>query len=213
MGQVQGKKINTTDQFDFSEFPLLETKRLILRDLVLTDAADIFVFRSDAYVQRYNSKPLVEVSEAEAHIKRYRAAYFNQERILWAVTLKGQGLGSSKGLNYRKGLCYRKGTVIGLVGFSDWSRNHNRAMLGYDLTRAYWGQGIGSEAVREIIRFGFERMHLNRIEAETIEDNHESVRMLEKIGFTREGIRRGYSYEDDGEYHGSAMYGLLRSDL
>ena len=86
-------------------------------------------------------------------------------------------------------------------------------MVVYDLAHAYWGQGIGSEAVIEIIRFGFERMHLNRIEAETIEDNHESVRMLEKLGFECEGIRRGYSFEDDGDYHGSAMFGLLRSEF
>jgi ribosomal-protein-alanine N-acetyltransferase len=55
-------------------------------------------------------------------------------------------------------------------------------------------------------------MDLNRIEAETIEDNHESRHMLEKLGFVCEGIRREYSLEDDGEYHGSAMYGLLRSE-
>jgi ribosomal-protein-alanine N-acetyltransferase len=85
-------------------------------------------------------------------------------------------------------------------------------MLGYDLAHTYWGRGIGREAVREIIRYGFERMGLNRIEAATIEDNHESRRMLEKLGFTCEGIRRGYSLEDDGEYHGSAMYGLLRDE-
>ena len=60
--------------------------------------------------------------------------------------------------------------------------------------------------------FGFERMGLNRIEVETIEDNHESRRMLEKLGFILEGIRREYSLEDDGDYHGSAMYGLLRSE-
>ena len=67
-------------------------------------------------------------------------------------------------------------------------------------------------AAREIIRFGFERMHLNRIDADTIEDNHESVRMLKKLGFVREGIRRGYSHEDDGEYHASTINGLPRSD-
>ncbi|GAH00329.1 unnamed protein product, partial [marine sediment metagenome] len=154
---------------------------------------DIFVFRSDPYVQRYNSKPLEDVSEVEEMIKRSQAIYSRQDGILWAVTLKGQD------------------TVIGLVGFSAWSY-HNRAMLGYDLAHAYWGRGFGSEASREIIRFGFERMDLNRIEAATIEDNHESRRMLEKLGFTCEGIRRGYSLEDDGEYHGSAMYGLLRDE-
>ena len=185
--------MNSMDQIDFSEFPILETKRLRLREPVLSDAADIFVFRSDPVVQRYNSKPMEDVSEAKEYVRRHRAEYLNQDGIVWAVTLKAQD------------------TVIGLVGFHNWSY-HNRAMLGYDLAHAYWGQGIGSEAVRQIIRFGFERMDLNRIEGETIEDNHESRRMLEKLDFVCEGIRRGYSLEDDGEYHGSAMYGLLRSE-
>jgi RimJ/RimL family protein N-acetyltransferase len=55
-------------------------------------------------------------------------------------------------------------------------------------------------------------MGLNRIEAETIEDNRESRWMLDKLGFVLEGVRREYSLEDDGKYHGSAMYGLLRSE-
>jgi ribosomal-protein-alanine N-acetyltransferase len=185
--------MNTTEQLDLSEFPIIETQRLVLRQPVLSDAADIFVFRGDPMVQRYNAEPMVDISEARELIERNRAEYLRQDGILWAVTLKGQD------------------TVIGLVGFSQWSYS-NRAMLGYDLALAYWGQGIGSEAAREIIRFGFDRMQLNRIEAATIEDNHESQRMLEKLGFVCEGIRREYSLEDDGEYHGSAMYGLLRSE-
>jgi ribosomal-protein-alanine N-acetyltransferase len=185
--------MTSEDEIEFSEFPALETKRLVLREPVLSDAAGFFVFQSDPVVQRYNMNPLENVSEAEELIERNQAIYSRQDGIIWAVTLKGQD------------------TVIGSVGFSAWSY-HNRVMLGYDLALAYWGRGIGSEAVRAIIRFGFERMGLNRIEAETIEDNHESRRMLEKLGFTCEGIRRGYSLEEDGEYHGSAMYGLLRNE-
>ena len=63
-----------------------------------------------------------------------------------------------------------------------------------------------------MIRFGFEEMSLHRIYASTIADNHESVRMLEKIGFHREGTKRESSWEDDGTFHDSAMYGLLRRE-
>jgi ribosomal-protein-alanine N-acetyltransferase len=185
--------MDPADPNHISLFPILKTKRLILREPVLSDAADIFVFCSDPVVQKYNARPIVSVSEAEELIVRNRAMFHREDGIVWAVTLKGED------------------RVIGMVGFSAWSY-HNRAMAGYDLAREYWGRGIGSEAVTRIIRFGFERMGLNRIEAETIEDNHESRRMLEKLGFILEGIRREYSLEDDGDYHGSAMYGLLRSE-
>ncbi len=177
--------------FDFSAFPTLTTDRLILREPLSSDAADVFVFRSDPVVQKYNAEPMTEVSQAVDFIERMRSQYNEQKRILWAATMRDGH------------------KVIGLVGFGDWDRHHRRAMLGYDFDRAYWGRGFGSESVRALIRFGFEQMQLNRIEAPTIVDNVESVHLLEKLGFQREGIRREYSYEDDGAFHDSAMYGLL----
>jgi len=185
--------MSTIDKFPFPEFPVLQTKRLILREVTLSDAKDVFVFRSDAYVQRYNAKPLEDVSEAREQISEMKAVYERTDGIAWGITHKEQD------------------TIIGMVGFWQWSYS-NRVMLGYDLAREHWGKGIASEAVREIIHFGYEKMELNRIEAETIEDNHESVRMLEKLGFVLEGVRREYSLEDDGKYHGSAMYALLKSE-
>jgi ribosomal-protein-alanine N-acetyltransferase len=186
--------IDNSSSDDFlPEFPVLETERLILREPVLSDAADIFVFRSDSFVQRYNSIPMEDISEAKELIEELHAIYRRQDGICWGVTLKEQD------------------TVIGLFGFGNWSV-HNRAMLGYDLAHEHWEKGIGTEAAREIIRYGFEKMELNRIDADTIEDNHESRRLLEKLGFTCEGIRREYSLEDDGKYHGSTINGLLRSE-
>lgn len=180
--------------FDFSAFPTLTTERMLLRELRQEDAADVFVFRSDPYVQRFNAEPMKAVAEAEEFIEWMLAQYRNQKHLLWGVALQNED------------------KVIGLVGFGDWSRHHNRAMLGYDLAQAYWGQGFASEAVKRSIRFGYEEMGLHRIEAETIADNSESVRMLQRLGFQLEGLRRGYSLEDDGVYHDSAMYALLRQE-
>ena len=49
--------------------------------------------------------------------------------------------------------------------------------------------------------------------AQTIADNHESVRLLARLGFQREGTRRSYSWEDDGTFHAGAIYGLLRDEF
>ena len=186
--------MSETDVFDFSTFPVLTTDRLLLRELLPSDAADGFVFRSDPEVQKYNADPMKHISEAQSFIEEIRAEYAAQQAPGWAV-------------------CFHdRNTVLGLVGFGYWNRFHHRAEIGYDLARAYWGRGIGSEAVRAIIRFGFEHMHLHRIEAATIVDNVESVHLLEKLGFKREGVRREYSLEEDGAYHDSAMYGLLRRE-
>jgi ribosomal-protein-alanine N-acetyltransferase len=186
--------MNDTHGFDFSSFPTLTTERLTLRELLLSDAPDVLVFRGDPEVQKYNDPVLHSIEEVQTLIEEIRAEYAAQKGIAWAVTLSGSD------------------AVLGLFGFHDWDEYHRRAEIGYDLARAYWGQGIGSEAVRAIVRFGFEQMNLHRIYAGTIADNHESVRLLEKVGFQREGTRREHSWEEDGTFHDSAMYGLLRHE-
>jgi ribosomal-protein-alanine N-acetyltransferase len=183
------------DTFDFSMFPTLSSGQVVLREWQPDDAADLFVWRSDPEVQRFNSAPMQDVAEAAELIKMMRSGYAAHLSIHWAVALAG---------NPR---------AIGLFGFSLWDRFHNRAEVGYDLRRDDWGRGIATQALQALLEFGFTRMHLNRVEAQTIADNHESVRLLQRIGFRREGLRRAYSLEDDGIYHDGAIYGLLRDEF
>jgi ribosomal-protein-alanine N-acetyltransferase len=68
------------------------------------------------------------------------------------------------------------------------------------------------EALKAMLGFGFERMHLNRIESETVASNTESVRLLERSVFSLDGIRREFTLEEDGTYHGGAIYSLLRHE-
>lgn len=187
--------MNDPKGFDFTVFPVLTTERLVLRELRFEDAPDVLIFRGDPVVQRFNGPVYQSVEEAEACIKRAHEEYATEAGITWAVTLRDSAI------------------VVGMFSFHHWSKRHRRAEVGYDLGRAYWGQGIASEALRAIIRFGFERMNLNYIYAGTIADNHESVRLLERLGFQREGTRRQFSWEDDGQFHDSAMYGLLQDEL
>ncbi len=180
---------------EFSPYPILMTERLALREVRLDDAADVLVFRGDAYVQRFNSEPLKTIEEAVLFIQEAQQHQATGAGFGWGITLRGED------------------RVLGGVSLHAWEQHHRRAEVGYDLARAYWGQGIGSEAVRAVLHFGFTQLNLNRIEAATIADNHESVKMLKKLGFTLEGIRRGYSWEEDGTFHDSAMFGLLRDEF
>lgn len=101
---------------------------------------------------------------------------------------------------------------FGGIARRNWNRYHHRAEIGYDLARSHWGQGIASEAAHAMLHFCFTQLQLHRIEAHTIIDNFASVRLLEKLGFQREGVRREFSWEDDGVYHGSSMFGLLQHE-
>jgi RimJ/RimL family protein N-acetyltransferase len=171
---------------------ILTTERLVLREPAPADAAQVLVFRGDPQVQRFNDEPLRDLAQCEAFIEYLRAESAAQRRRHWAITLDD--------------------AVVGLIGLHSWSHGHRRAELGYDLARSQWGRGIAAEAGEAVIRHGFATMNLHRIEAHTIADNHRSVRLLRRLGFRLEGRLRDYSLEDDGAYHHSVVFGLLRTD-
>jgi [ribosomal protein S5]-alanine N-acetyltransferase len=172
--------------------PTLRTERLVLREPILADAPAVLVFRGDPRVQRFNDEPLRDVAAAATLIEFLRAQSASDARRHWAITADDE--------------------VIGLIGLHTWEHHHRRAELGYDMAVSRWGQGIAGEAARAVVDYGFTTMRLHRIEAHTIADNHRSVRLLERLGFQREGTLREYSWEDDLTFHDSAVYGLLRTD-
>ena len=179
---------------DFSVFPTLKTERLLLREVDPADARDLLVFRGDPEVQRFNSRPITDISEILTVIDTLRKWYLAQKSIHWGVTRHDDQ------------------RVIGLFSLHGLNRFHQRGAIGYDLAREFWGQGIASEAARAVVGFAFEHLSLNRLEAVTISDNYRSVVLLERLGFKHEGTRREHSLEDDGLFHSSAIYGLLRRE-
>jgi [ribosomal protein S5]-alanine N-acetyltransferase len=172
--------------------PALRTERLLLREPALADAPAVLVFRGDPRVQRFNDEPLRDVGAAEAFIRFLRADSAADNRRHLAITADGE--------------------VVGLIGLHTWQHHHQRAELGYEMAVFRWGQGIASEAARAVIDYGFTDMRLHRIQAHTIAGNHRSVRLLERLGFHREGTLREYSLEEDLTFHDSAVYGFLATD-
>ena len=192
--------------FDFGPFPELRTERLWLRPLDSLDVDDIFRFRGDPVVQLLNSRPHDTIEETLAFIEQQHALYRQQQECLWALTLP---YAESETRARRDG---KVGRVIGSVSVQDWDRHHRHAAIGYDLARDQWGKGFAHEAARAVLRFGFERMQLNRIEIWTAAENTRSVRLAERLGFTRDGLLRRRILQDDGAFHDSTVYGLLRSE-
>lgn len=127
----------TNKLFDYSSFPTLSTTRLILRQVRLTDAADVLIFRGDPYVQHFNGPVFESVGEAEDLIRELHQEFVAERGLGWAVSLK------------------QSGRVIGLFSFHGWNRYHRRADVGYDMARDCWGQGYASEALGTMLGFGF----------------------------------------------------------
>jgi ribosomal-protein-alanine N-acetyltransferase len=180
--------------FDFSVFPQLHTQRLILREITLADTSDLFRIRGDYEVTKYNiGAAYTRLEQAHDLIEAIISSYRDHSEIRWGITLKGSS------------------TLIGVCGYNYWIRRDYRGSIGYDLARAYWGRGIMSEAVSAIVHFGFTRMGLNRIEADADARNPASMRVLEKIGFQREGLQHEQFY-DNGQFYDLVLFSLLKRD-
>jgi ribosomal-protein-alanine N-acetyltransferase len=88
---------------------------------------------------------------------------------------------------------------------------HSRAEIGYVIGRKYWGEGLMTEAVKEVIRFGFERMNLNRIQATCFPENIGSYRVMEKAGMKFEGTLREQMFIK-GRFQDLKLYSILRKE-
>ncbi len=182
-------------EFDFSTFPALATPRLILRELVPTDAADLFAFRGDPEVQKYDSDPpMREIAEAFGAIERAAEHFANKKGISWGIHLKDEN------------------RIVGSLGFYFWDQAYYKTDLGYSLARAYWRRGIMTEAVQAAMAFGIEKMGLHRINVDTRMDNTASVRLMQKLGFVHEGARRECIRNQDGTYQTWGLFGMLEQE-
>jgi ribosomal-protein-alanine N-acetyltransferase len=182
-------------RFGFTTFPILRTRRLLLREITFGDTEAVFRIRGDYRVTRHNIGAAYESAvEARGLIEQIRKAYRAKTEVRWGITLLG-------GDN----------SVIGMCGYNNWHRVDQRGSIGYDLAHAYWGKGIMREAIEAVTDFGFERMDLNRLEADVGAGNSASIKLLQALGFQHEGTQREYYYEE-GEFHDLHTYGLLRRE-
>jgi RimJ/RimL family protein N-acetyltransferase len=101
--------------------------------------------------------------------------------------------------------------LIGAVGL-ELDRGNDRAELGYWIGKPYWNKGYGTEAAREVVRYGFEVLGLNRIFAGYFARNPASGRIQEKIGFRHEGVQAQHIKKWD-RFEDVVMMGMLRRDF
>jgi len=128
--------------------PMLETPRLLLRQVKLDDAPDYFEFSSDPEVTRFIAQPThLSIDETRERIEQMMQPEMIAVHRQWGMVLKDAG------------------KLIGACGLFVESEKNSRAGLGYSLNRAYWNRGYTTEAVRAMIDYGFGQLGYNRIEA------------------------------------------------
>jgi len=177
----------------------LTTKRLILRQPRMKDAQDLLRNINNLKVSRYmNVVPYpCSLEDEKTFINRSLKAAKKRKREDYNFVIE---LKSEK----------RAIGGIGIVGFN---RLNETAKVGYWLGEKYWKQGITSEALEALIKFAFDRLKIRRLEATVSCQNKASVKLLEKFGFKREGLRRKvFRAKSTGKLHDAYIYGLLKSD-
>jgi RimJ/RimL family protein N-acetyltransferase len=174
--------------------PALHTDRLRLRPINEADADALFALHSSAHVLRYwDSPPWGE---------RGRAAQF----IAASERLAEEGSGARLAVDRTE-----DGQFIGWCSLTRWNPTFRSASLTYCLDAPAWGHGYATEASRALLAWAFDTLDLNRVQAEADTRNAASARVLEKLGFVREGTLR----EDcivNGDVSNSWVYGLLRRE-
>ena len=104
------------------------------------------------------------------------------------------------------------GKAIGTCLLFRYEEASRRAELGYALGRAHWGQGLMQEALTALLDTGFGGMGLRRVEAEIDLRNRPSAALVQRLGFTREGVLRERWLGKDGTAGDFAFYGLLAKE-
>jgi len=153
-------------------FPQLETDRLVLRELTLDDAE--FYFRHFNIIEIVNGccfpgPKNLDASREELELYCIRP-FKENSGIRWGIVMKG---------NHK---------LIGTCGFTHWWKIERRGEIGYDLNPVFWRQGIMTEALRTVLKYGFESMDLGKIQAIIDSENARSQKLVLRLGFKKERV-------------------------
>lgn len=177
------------------KLPSIEASRVRLRYLEESDIDSLFEIFSDEETVRYwSSPPFANRAEAAKLLADIQRMFAEKTLFQWGIALK-----SDDG-------------IIGTATLFHLDPKNRRAEIGYALNRRVWGKGYVNEALNSLLRFAFTEMNLHRIEADVDPRNAASIRVLERLGFQREGFLRE-RWLVGGKTQDALFYGLLKSEF
>ncbi len=173
----------------------LRTERLALREFAPDDWLEVYAYQNDPrYLEFYRWE-----HRSEPDVKAFVQMFLDWQRELprtrfqLAITLPGSR------------------RVIGNVGIRKRRVDSIQAELGYELDPREWGSGYATEAATAMLGWAFGELHLHRVMAYCIANNHNSIRVLEKLGMRQEGHLRESEYFK-GRYWDTLIYGMLEDE-
>jgi len=179
----------------FDPFPMLQSERLVYREILDTDVEEIFSLRSDIEIMRFIPRPLaVNLSDAKENIWNMRDTMAKKGGINWGICKKDDR------------------TIIGVIGIYRIEPQNFRGEIGYLLSKEAHNQGYISEAIKVILDYAFNTAGFNSIVAILDPENLPSGRVLVKNGFRKEAHLVQNEFWN-GKFLDSFIFGILASEF
>jgi ribosomal-protein-alanine N-acetyltransferase len=183
-----------SDEKPLGNFPVLETERLLLRKLEVSDSEDIFEYARVPEVAEFLIwNPHTKINDSLDFIQFAQEQFEAESSLIWGIELKAEK------------------KLIGTIDLRGFNSIHRCGDVGYVISKKYWNKGFVTEAFKEIVRFGFTELNLNRIEAHCEHENAGSWKIMEKVGLSFEGTLREKVFFKE-KFHSMKMHSILKRD-
>ena len=178
----------------YAEFETLKTARLWLRKMTMEDAQTYFerLASSEAVTRYMLFLPQKELAQSVESVEKALARYESRAAYRWVLDLPGEGL-------------------IGVVDLLRFDEESDSCSFAYMIGEDYWGKGYGTEAVKAVFAFAFEKMELSFIQVDHMADNPASGAVMRKAGMTYLRTEKD-CYEKNGTHHDACVYRMTRQD-
>ncbi|MED0669953.1 GNAT family protein [Aneurinibacillus aneurinilyticus] len=180
----------------FEDFPVLKSVNLILKRIEESHLQEVYtIYDNDKVFEYCGIIPKHNLQTVSKMIGHFDRDYYKKSRIKWGIFQKNQ---SNK--------------LVGIIECMDFNQKVNMVSIGYFLAEDYWGRGIATESVGILTKFLFEKVNINRIQAEVMPANEISKKVLLKNGFIKEGLLRQASLWSGKGVVDLEIYGILKED-
>ena len=180
------------------EFPVLTTERLILSRPVEGDMQHIIHYLDSDKVYSENTANMpYPYKEADAKFLIHEVVdkgFESETDFVFAIRNKENGL------------------IMGLIGIHHWDKANQKAEIGYWLGKEFWNKGYVTEAMTEVLAFGFKVLNLNKMFANFFPHNPASGRVMEKSGMRQEAVLKQEIYKN-GKFLDFVRYSILKEDF
>nr|WP_321410435.1 GNAT family N-acetyltransferase [uncultured Carboxylicivirga sp.] len=193
---LTAKKSNNWDVYNEIHLLKIETERLLLEEISLDDLEDIYQLNIIPEVDEFNTLGIPDsVEVTKKQIESIIKARSNKPRgsYTWKIVIR------------------ETGEFIGMSGMFLSNDKFKLGEIYYKLHPSHWGKGYATEVARELVKTGFNVFDLHKVEAGVASQNSRSIKVLEKAGMTREGLRRKI-LPIRGEWIDNYHYAIVNDD-